>query len=186
VRIAVQQGQVILASHRGNPNIVPRDWHVAWPTPREWPRKGPRSISWARAPRPRAASRSAAGYSSGRELGAPTCSSPKVMSGKNNSPSLPRAPAGNGSYPLRHFLRHFFGSFVIRRAPSSADGARCNPLVQSTLSGAEGRFTEQDGTPAEVTLDYLVMVRIHARQVPEPEYITNVFTFQLKIVVCHF
>jgi hypothetical protein len=29
------------------------------------------------------------------------------MSGKNNSPSLPRAPAGNGSYPLRHFFAIF-------------------------------------------------------------------------------
>jgi hypothetical protein len=33
-----------------------------------------------------------------------------------------RTPAASGNLPLRHFLRHFFGSFVSRRAPSSADG----------------------------------------------------------------
>ena len=93
---------------------------------------------------------------------------------------------GNAVYPLRHFLRHFFGSFVIRRAPPCADGVRCNTFLQSRLSGAEGLFTEQDGTPAEMTLDHFVMVRIHERQVVEGESVIDVFTPDVRTISCHF
>ena len=84
-----------------------------------------------------------------------------------------RSRFGNSGYALRHFLRHFFGSFVIRRAPPCADDARRNPLLQSTLSGTKGLFTAQDGTPAEMTLDHFVMVRIHARQLSQSEALTQ-------------
>ena len=97
-----------------------------------------------------------------------------------------RSLFGNAVYPLRHFLRHFFGSFVIRRAPSCADGARRNALLQGTLSGTEGLFTAQDGTSAEMTLDHFVMVRIHARQMAEFESFKNVFTLSVKTIMRHF
>jgi hypothetical protein len=97
-----------------------------------------------------------------------------------------RSLFGNAVCPLRHFLRHFFDSFVSRRAPSCADDPRRKTLFQSRLSGTEGLFAEQDGTSPEMTLDYLVMVRIHARQVAEPEHVTNVLTLALKTVMCHF
>ena len=64
-----------------------------------------------------------------------------------------RQPLKTALCTLRHFPRHFFGSFVIRRAPPCADDARRKAFLQSRLSGTEGLFAEQDGTSAEMTLD---------------------------------
>jgi len=98
----------------------------------------------------------------------------RSQSGRHETPSWE-----NSFYPLRPFLRHFFGSFVVRRAPSCADHARRKVFLQSRLSGTEGRFAKQDGTPSEMTLDHFVMVRIHAKQVGDGECITEVFTLYI-------
>ena len=107
---------------------------------------------------------------------------PKLQVAHVSNEADTRSLFGNAVYPLRHF----FGSFVSRRAPPCADDPRRKAFLQSRLSGTERLITEQDGTSAEMTLDHFVMVRIHARQVAEPEHVTDVFTFALKTVMCHF